>query len=299
MHNQQSCMGIRNRVMQHLPATACAHIHLHLPCQLLMLLLFATNLFASVLETWLHKLVRLCVFASWCGVLHGFGCRWFPTFLWGMQESRTRVLPKPGDYTVRYEATVHNRGGQQQHRWIDSQAYKYKAVAGPVTECGVKGWPEQVHLGAALGPIYVELTGKAGNLAKSASGVSVSFSSDVLAITHEGAQWEEPEAGVHHLQLAKVVLEPTEGFKAGRPDTGVKCDVELRVTLEKRQLPVKKFVVEVYPGVPSRNSLICTIAYIAFYTDRLHSYGADELACWCARVTSEMSHNATGATVFD
>ena len=167
-----------------------------------------------------------------------------------MQESRTHVLPKPGDYTVRYEATVHNRGGQQHHRKILSNAYKYKAVAGPVTECSIKSWPEQVHLGAALGPTYVELKDKAGNLAWSASVVSVSFSSDVLAITHEGAQWEDPAAGVHQLQLAKVVLKPSKGFKAGRPDTGVKCDVELHVTLEKGQLHVKKFVVEVHPGMP-------------------------------------------------
>ena len=191
-------------------------------------------------------LVQICT-AVCCAAR---GCPWFLTSLLGVQESRTRVLPKPGDYTVRYEATVHNRGGQQYHHKIVSQAYKYKAVAGPVTDCGIKGWPGQVHLGAALGPTYVELMDRAGNLAKSASVLSVSFSSDVLSITHEGAQWEEPAAGVHQLQLANVVLKPTNLFKAGRPDTSVKCDVGLHVVLEKGRLPVNEFVVEVYPGVP-------------------------------------------------
>jgi len=203
----------------------------------------------------LHGAGCSCTSRCTCAYLHfGLlcckGCPWFLTSLLVMQESRTRVLPKPGDYIVRYEATVPNRGGQQHHRRIVSQAYKYKAVAGPVTECGIKGWPEQVHLGATLGTTYVELKDRAGNLAKSASVLSVSFSSDVLTITHEGVQWKEPAAGVHQLQLANVVLKPTNMFKAGRPDTGVECDADLRVMLEKGPLLVKKFVVEVYPGVP-------------------------------------------------
>lgn len=169
-------------------------------------------------------------------------------FQHALQETRSRMLPKPGEYTVQYVATVRNRGGQQYHHTLTSPAYHYRAVAGPVTDCGAHGWPDKVHLGTGLDSVYVELRDKAGNVARVAAVPPVSFSSDALTITYGAVQWEELAGSAPRLQLAGLVLEPTASFKASGAGTATQCGVELHVNLDKGPPLVNKFDISVYPG---------------------------------------------------
>ena len=174
-----------------------------------------------------------------------------------MQEDRKRVLPKPGNYTSQYSATMLNRGGQQYHRTLKSQVFKYTADAGTPAACELHGWPQKLQLGTLQTALRLQLTDRYGNSVKAAAAPAVHLSSDQLDIRCELGQWKQTADGTHQLHLAAVETRPLLGFQLPGPDQAMSCHVKLSVTLDKGLQLTKTYQTDVFAG---KSSLSCELS---------------------------------------
>ena len=160
------------------------------------------------------------------------------------------MFPKPGDHTIQYTATMHNRGGQQFHRTIKSSAFRYMAVSGPPVSCQLHGWPEKKQLGTLQnGTLHVVFKDSFGNCTKPAVAPQVVLSSAQLEISCEVGQWRKTEEGADRLQLAAVVVKPMPAFQLPGAGQSVACDVTLRVTLDRGLQLSHNYKMDVFAGM--------------------------------------------------
>lgn len=171
-----------------------------------------------------------------------------------MQEDRKRVLPKPGNYTGQYSATMLNRGGQQYHRTLKSQVFKYRADAGTPAACELHGWPQKLQLGTLQTALLLQLTDRHGNSVKAAAAPTVHLSCDQLEIRCEVGQWKQTADGTHQLHLTAVEIRPLSGFQLPGPDQAMTCDVKLLVTLDRGLQLTKTYETDVAAG---KSALSC------------------------------------------
>lgn len=167
---------------------------------------------------------------------------------YSVQEERKRALPKPGDYTIQYSATMLNKGGRQYHHTIKSHVFKYTAVSGSASACELHGWPEKKQLGPLQNPLLLHLKDRFGNLTKPAVAPKVHLSSGQLDITCEMGQWTQTADGADQLQLAAVVMKPTQAFQLPGADQPMSCDVKLQVTLDKGLQLTHDYKMHVFAG---------------------------------------------------
>ena len=171
-----------------------------------------------------------------------------------MQESGKRVLPEPGAYTIVYTATMLNRGGKDYHRTMKSPVFKYTAISGPAHQCELLGWPNKIRLGTLRNAMHIRLKDRAGNPTKVAGIPEVQLSSGQVDISCEVGQWRQATDDIDELQLAILVMRPTQAFQPRGADKPVVCDVKLQVALDKSVELTADYKIEVFAGMSAADS---------------------------------------------
>lgn len=185
------------------------------------------------------------------------------------------MLPKPGNYTSQYSATMLNRGGQQYHRTLKSHVFKYTADAGTPAACELHGWPQRLYLGTLQTALLLQLTDRHGNSVKAAAAPTVHLSSDQLDIRCEVGQWKQTAEGTHQLHFSAVETKPLPGFQLPGPDHAMTCDVKLSVTLDRGLQLTKSCKTDVFAGKSSLSCQLCSSCHLKRHMldSRLSLYG--------------------------
>ena len=176
-----------------------------------------------------------------------------------MQEDCKRKLPKPGDYTCQYSATMLNRGGKKHWRTIQSPVFRYTATCGTPVACELHGWPQKVQLGALQHVLLLRLTDRYGNTTKAAAAPTVNLSSDQLDIRCEVGQWMQAADGAHQLQLSAVQIMPLAAFHLPGPGQPMRCDVKLSVTPDRGLCLDHDYKIDVFAGKTEDWTLVMSL----------------------------------------
>ena len=183
---------------------------------------------------------------------------WFVDYCAGiMQGSGKRFLPKPGTYTILYTATMLNRGGKDFQRTIKSPVFKYTAVSGPAHQCELLGWPNKIQLGTLHNLMHIRLMDRSRNVTKVADIPKVQLSCNQLEMSCEVGQWGQATDGGDELQLAALVMKPTQAFQPLGADKPVMCDVKVQVILDKGVELTADYNIQVFAGKAAVRSCIC------------------------------------------
>lgn len=176
-----------------------------------------------------------------------------------VQEDRKRVLPRPGDYTCQYSATMLNKGGQEYWRTIKSPVFRYKAVCGAPVSCELHGWPQKVQLGALQHVLRLQLKDRFGNSTRGAVAGMVHLSSDQLDITCEVGQWTQAADGAHQLQLSAIRIKPLPAFHLPAAGQPLMCDVKLSVTPDSTLCLTQDYKINIFAGKTEDYMLVVSL----------------------------------------